>query len=185
MLACGLCDWHLPCTAPRRIAPGNPMAELQRQPRSIVGSAAGCRRGMVVRWVPLRAKASVWHCATVHWPTDRQTGSPGCQHLLQRLYHLPEAQRGRRGGREAGGTQNISPVSPKQCNQRQDAAGLAVFYLKCVIITDKLNSCSSGLRGKMHVTQPSLHFCHLLWRCLSHCTRTKQDQTVEWNALMF
>lgn len=25
-------------------------------------------------------------------PTKRQTVSPGCQHLLQRLYHLPEAR---------------------------------------------------------------------------------------------
>lgn len=71
MLACRLCYWHLPCTVQHSITPGNLMAKLQHQPSSIVGSTAGFKKRMVVRWVPLRAKASVWHCATVHWPSDR------------------------------------------------------------------------------------------------------------------
>lgn len=73
MLACRQCDWHLPCTAQHSITPGSPTAKLQRQPSGIVGNTAGVRRGTVVRWVPLRAKASVWHCAAVHcsWPKDR------------------------------------------------------------------------------------------------------------------
>lgn len=136
MLACRLCDWHLPCTAPHSIAPGNPMAELQRQPRSTVSSTAGCRRGMVVRWV--WAKASVWHCATVNWPTDRLGA------LVVNICSRDCTICPRPSGAGVGG-QNISPVSPKQCNQRQDAAGFAVFYLKCVIITDKLNSCPAHL----------------------------------------
>lgn len=55
-LTCRLCEWHVPYTAQHHITHGRPMAELQPQLSSIVSSAAGVRRGMVVRWAPRRAK---------------------------------------------------------------------------------------------------------------------------------
>lgn len=114
MLACTLSDRHLPCTAQHSIAPGKPMAKLQRQPSSIGGSTAGLRRGMVVRWVPLRAKASVWHCTTVHWPTDR-LGALVVNICSRDCTICP------RPSGVGGGRQNISPV----------ATGFAVFYEVC------------------------------------------------------
>lgn len=107
--------------------PGNPTAKLQCQPSSIVGSTAGVRRGVVVRWVPLRAKASVWACAAVHcsWPKDRLGG------LVVNICSRDCTICPRPSGAGQGGGDRTSLVShQKQCNQRQKATGLAVFYLR-------------------------------------------------------
>lgn len=74
-LACRLCEWHIPHTAQHYITQGRPVAELQPRLCGVLGSAAGVRWGMVVRWAPHWAKPwsrSVTLCTAAGQKTDRE-----------------------------------------------------------------------------------------------------------------
>lgn len=97
-------------------------------------------RDFFVRWAP----QCVWRCALQL--AKRQTVSPGCQHLLQRLYHLPEAPGGasllvsdqlwssRRGPEQScrGGEHGQDTVRGAEC-WNICHTHLAMFYLWGVI----------------------------------------------------